>query len=110
MKIFCFNYMKCRHRLLVWFVAIVLQVDNDVVLDGILDETTNYDFCMCNPPFFQDAVDREGDRANRTGTRPSPPNAPTSKMADHETVTEGGEVQFVIRILTDSLKLRTRVR
>ena len=87
-----------------------MQVDNDVVLDGIVDENTSYDFCMCNPPFFQDCVDREGDRSNRTGTRPSPPNPSTSKMADHETVTKGGEVEFVSRILADSLKLRTKIR
>ena len=75
-----------------------------------MDENTSYDFCMCNPPFFQDSVDREGDRSNRTGTRPSPPNPPTSKMADHETVTKGGEVEFVGRILADSLKLCTKIR
>ena len=93
-----------------FFVAIVLQVDSDVVLDGIVDENTNYDFCMCNPPFFQDSMDRDGDTSNRTGTRPSPPNPSTSKIADHETVTKGGEVQFVSRILADSLKLRTKIR
>ena len=75
-----------------------------------MDEKAEYSFCMCNPPFFQDSVDREGDRSNRTGTRHSPPSSSMSKMADHETVTEGGEVQFVGRILMDSLNLRTKVR
>lgn len=91
-------------------IAVVLQVDSDVVLDGVVDKNTSYDFCMCNPPFFQDSMDREGDRSNRTGTRPSPPNPSTSKIADHEMVTKGGEVEFVSRILADSLKLRTKIR
>ena len=76
-----------------------------MILEGIVDDDTSYEFCMCNPPFYQDAVEREGDGSDRTGAHPSP-----LKMADHETVTEGGEVQFVSRILMDSLKLRTRIR
>ena len=75
-----------------------------------MDKDTDYDFCMCNPPFFHDAMDREGERSNRTGMRPSPPNPSSSKATDHETLTEGGEVQFVGQILAESLKLRTKIR
>ena len=91
-------------------VPIVIQVDDDVTLDGIVDEAVEYDFCMCNPPFFKEPMGQGGEMKNRTGTRPSPPNSSASKMADHEAVTEGGEVQFVSRILTDSLKLRKKVQ
>ena len=91
-------------------IAVVVQVDSGVVLDGVVDKDTDYDFCMCNPPFFHDAVDREGEGSNRTGMRPSPPNPSSSKATDCETLTEGGEVQFVGQILADSLKLRTKIR
>ena len=87
-----------------------MQVDSGVVLDGVVDKDTDYDFCMCNPPFFQDSVDREGEKSNRTGMRPSPPNPSLFRATDHETLTEGGEIQFVGQILADSLKLRTKIR
>ena len=98
----CKYYYYCR--------CLVLQVGSDVILEGMVDDDTSYDFCMCNPPFYQDIVEREGDGSYRTGACPSPLNSSASRMADHETITEGGEVQFVSRILMDSLKLRTRIR
>ena len=79
----------------------VRQVEATDVLVGVLDEGTSYDFCMCNPPFFKDTLERHGVNKKQ--------QVETSG-ADHEVITEGGEVQFVKRIISDSLKLRSKIR
>ena len=63
-----------------------------------------YDFCMCNPPFYKEL----DSPANRTNRRSGPPGefSGTSK----EKVTEGGEVHFVTRIIEDSCKLKTKIQ
>ena len=83
------------------------HVSEGVVLAGAVEPTSNYDFCMCNPPFFKDKVERYGG-PSRSSHRPAA--GTFSSGSESETVTEGGEVGFVRRIVQDSLKLRTRVR
>jgi len=79
----------------------VRQVESTNVLAGVLDEGTTYDFCMCNPPFFKDSVERDGVNKKQQVELSG---------ADHEVITEGGEVQFVKRIILDSLKLQKKIR
>lgn len=75
------------------------------------------DFCMCNPPFFADAV---GQPANRTGHRPAPrvrltcstttdAQAPAAASAD-ELATAGGELAFIGQLIAESCELGQRVR
>ena len=62
---------------------------------------------MCNPPFFKDNAERYGGHS-RSGRRPVAGTFSSGSRC--ETVTEGGEVGFVMRIVQDSIKLRTGVR
>ena len=46
--------------------------------------------------------------SQRTARRPAPPTFSTG--SEGETVVEGGEVEFVRRIINDSLVLKTKIR
>lgn len=95
------------YKLLIIFIDLVLQVAPDVILAGIVDHSTQYSFCMCNPPFYHDKEDQLGG-ASRSGHRPIPRTQNTGNEA--ETITKGGEVEFVRRIVVDSLTLGTSIR
>jgi methyltransferase len=87
----------------------VKQVSPSTILSGAVDDTVRYSFCMCNPPFFKDGEERYGGGANtRSELRPPPGTFSSGTLG--ETVTEGGEVEFVRKIIHDSLALRDRVR
>ncbi|XP_028415215.1 RNA N6-adenosine-methyltransferase mettl16-like [Dendronephthya gigantea] len=78
----------------------------DVILVDLLKEGEQYDFTMCNPPFFADKSETVG--SSRTGDRPRPSSVCTG--SESETVTSGGEVAFVGRMIEDSLRLGSRVK
>ena len=59
----------------------------------------DYDFCMCNPPFFDSLEEQQ------TLSHPEHCCAATT----NEAVTPGGEAAFVGGMVNDSLKLRKRV-
>lgn len=67
-----------------------------------------YAFSMCNPPFFESEGDRLGEVGSRGSQRPVP--CTFSSGSTGETVTEGGEVGFVRRMIEDSLEMRDRVQ
>ena len=89
----------------------VIEVSPQGILENVLDQTVpQYDFCMCNPPFFKDNEERLGGVASgsRSGRRPHAGTFSSASIG--ESVTKGGEVEFVTRIIQDSLSLGTRVR
>ncbi|KAJ0260555.1 U6 small nuclear RNA [Hirschfeldia incana] len=68
------------------------------VLLGVVKESETFDFCMCNPPFFE--------TFEESGLNPK-----TSCGGTHaEMVCDGGEQAFVTRIIQDSAVLRERFR
>ncbi|KAG1835414.1 S-adenosyl-L-methionine dependent methyltransferase [Suillus subalutaceus] len=68
---------------------------------GLMD----FDFTMCNPPFYSSAED-----VSRSGEfKEFGPNAVCSG-AEVEMITPGGETNFVARIFSKSLQLRTKCR
>lgn len=69
--------------------------------------TDTFDFCMCNPPFF-DEEDSEKPAKNRTGNRPPPRNAKTG--SNGEMMCPGGEMAFVRKIVQESLVHRDRIK
>lgn len=85
----------------------IVQVPEDTLLLGSLDDHQQYHFCMCNPPFFKDGEERYGGVA-RSGNRPVPSTVNTGGVS--ETITSGGEVEFVQRIIRDSLQLGTKIK
>uniref|UniRef100_A0A1A9W7T3 U6 snRNA m(6)A methyltransferase n=1 Tax=Glossina brevipalpis TaxID=37001 RepID=A0A1A9W7T3_9MUSC len=65
-----------------------------------------YDFCLCNPPFYDTCAN-----ANKTRNpekRPPPHNCPTGFA--EELFCEGGEVKFVEKIVIESLLYAKRIR
>lgn len=62
-----------------------------------------YDFCLCNPPFFEsiEEIKKRSSRAVETLVT-------TAKK--EEILAEGGEVTFVKNMIRDSLAFKDRVR
>ncbi|XP_014770836.1 RNA N6-adenosine-methyltransferase mettl16 isoform X2 [Octopus bimaculoides] len=76
-------------------------------LRSVVEETNEtYDFCMCNPPFYSN--EEEPVVASPFNKRAAPHAAATASSV--ESVTWGGEYQFVNQLIQDSLVLRNRVR
>ena len=69
---------------------------------------TEYSFTMCNPPFFKSKADKLGGEGSRSDSRPAP--STVSGGTNAETITEGGEVEFVKGIIKDSMKFGKRVK
>ncbi|KAL4187933.1 hypothetical protein AMTRI_Chr09g41610 [Amborella trichopoda] len=68
------------------------------ILVGVVKDGENFDFCMCNPPFFE-SIDEVGKnpRTSCGGTL-------------EEMVCPGGEQAFITRIIEDSVKLKDSFR
>ena len=80
---------------------------NDI-LCAVVDDESEFDFCMCNPPFYWSEDEAQGQGKNRTERRRKGPTM--CRGTTTEMVTEGGEVDFVRSIVSDSKKLKTRIR
>lgn len=68
------------------------------VLVGVVKDEEKFDFCMCNPPFFE--------TMEEAGLNPKTACGGTSK----EMVCPGGEQAFITRIIEDSVKLKQSFR
>ena len=79
----------------------------DTLLKNIIEDDTQYDFCMCNPPFFNDREEASGIKS-RSDKRSLPHSVCTA--TDDESITEGGEVAFVRKIIEESMELKHSVR
>ena len=71
------------------------------------EDMTEFDFCMCNPPFFVSEFEASHGIA-RSDKRNQPSGVCTG--TETETVTSGGEVEFVKGIIKDSLFLKEHIR
>ncbi|GIY40211.1 RNA N6-adenosine-methyltransferase METTL16, partial [Caerostris extrusa] len=82
----------------------IIKVNKGSILHEVLSTNEeNYDFCVCNPPFFENIED----------IRKKPPGM--KKKLDifakkEEIFSEGGEVSFVKQMLKDSLAFKNRIR
>jgi 23S rRNA A1618 N6-methylase RlmF len=65
----------------------------------------NYDFLMCNPPFYRSKSHIESCKDIKATTAKSVCTGNT-----HEMITNGGEVQFIKQIVFESLVLRDRIQ
>ncbi|KAK9129488.1 hypothetical protein Sjap_009975 [Stephania japonica] len=69
-----------------------------LVLDGVVKDGEHFDFCMCNPPFFENM--------DEAGLNPKTSCGGTSE----EMVCPGGEKAFITRIIEDSVVLKQSFR
>ncbi|KAG2308017.1 hypothetical protein Bca4012_083025 [Brassica carinata] len=78
---------------------ILPEEDDDIkVLVGVVKESETFDFCMCNPPFFETFEEAGLNPKTSCGGTPA------------EMVCVGGEQAFVTRIIQDSAVLKQRFR
>ena len=65
-----------------------------------------YDFCLCNPPFFDNQS--ETNKSRKSNKRPPPHNCPTGYK--EELSCQGGEVKFVEKIIDESFVFKQNIR
>lgn len=83
---------------------------NDYTMDA-KEEANRFDFCLCNPPFYDlssSALSMEEQPTKRKKKRPPPNNCPTGFQ--EELSCDGGEVQFVQNIINESIQFQDRIR
>ncbi|CAF0732079.1 unnamed protein product [Rotaria sordida] len=87
----------------------VILMNSSALFDGLIDQTNHYDFLMCNPPFFSDTFECQGITNTRKFNRPSANSVNTA--ANIESIyDQGGEVEFVKRMINESRSYATNVR
>lgn len=80
------------------------KIDNRLAFQAV-------DFCLCNPPFFSSSNDLDStvsSKKNRTGRRPLPHNGRTG--INCELIVDGGECEFVQKIIDESCQLKDRIK
>lgn len=88
-------------------ITIIRQPVESGIFDHLLEgNSKTFDFCLCNPPFYDESGSMEP--KNRTGTRPAPRNAKTGSQV--ELSCQGGELSFIRKIFSASLKFKSRIR
>ncbi|NXF86949.1 MET16 methyltransferase, partial [Eubucco bourcierii] len=106
----CFNYAKknVEQNNLSDLIKVVKVPQKTLLMDALKEESEIvYDFCMCNPPFFANQLEARGVNS-RNPRRPPPSSVNTGGIT--EIMAEGGELEFVKRIIHDSLQLKKRLR
>lgn len=106
----CFDYAKknVEQNNLADLIKVVKVPQKTLLMDALKEETEIvYDFCMCNPPFFANQMEAKGVNS-RNSRRPPPSSVNTGGVT--EIMAEGGELEFVKRIIQDSLQLKKRLR
>ncbi|KAM4843472.1 RNA N(6)-adenosine-methyltransferase METTL16 [Thomomys bottae] len=106
----CFNYAKknVEQNNLSDLIKVVKVPQKTLLMDALKEESEIiYDFCMCNPPFFANQLEAKGINS-RNPRRPPPSSVNTGGIT--EIMAEGGELEFVKRIIHDSLQLKKRLR
>ncbi|KAJ7313515.1 hypothetical protein JRQ81_004956 [Phrynocephalus forsythii] len=106
----CFSYAKknVEQNNLSDLIKVVKVPQKTLLLDALEEESeVIYDFCMCNPPFFANQLEAKGVNS-RNPRRPPPSSVNTGGIT--EIMAEGGELEFVKRIIHDSLQLKRRLR
>lgn len=106
----CFNYAtkNVEQNNLSDLIRVVKVPQKTLLMDALKEESSIiYDFCMCNPPFFANQLEAKGVNS-RNARRPPPSSVNTG--GETEIMAEGGELEFVKRIIHDSLQLKKRLR
>ncbi|XP_023685034.2 RNA N(6)-adenosine-methyltransferase mettl16 [Paramormyrops kingsleyae] len=106
----CFSYAKknVEQNGMSDLIKVVKVPQKTLLMDALKEESALiYDFCMCNPPFFANQLEAKGVNS-RNSRRPPPSSVNTGGVT--EIMAEGGELEFVKRIIHDSLQLKKRLR
>lgn len=77
-------------------------MQKETILKEVIKENDKYSFVMCNPPFF------ETDIVGKKPKQEPPRNAPTGN--EKELAVKGGEREFILRLIQESLELKDNVK
>ncbi|XP_072389912.1 U6 small nuclear RNA (adenine-(43)-N(6))-methyltransferase [Diabrotica undecimpunctata] len=88
------------------FIQIVKVNENTVLKDVV--NRDEYDFCMCNPPFFGSTQELHSNLNSRSLNRPKPKNSFCATPT--EVVVKGGEVDFLSKLIQESKILGTQIK
>lgn len=86
----------------------VIRPHCDFLLKDVIDPNIKYNFCMCNPPFFSTSHELNPKYQSRSERRPAPRNAFTGQTT--EVVASGGEVQFISKLIKESIDLKSQIK
>lgn len=67
-----------------------------------------FDFCMCNPPFFADHMEAQAITSSRSDDRAEPSSINTASVG--ESITEGGEAEFIKKIIVESVDFQGKIK
>ncbi|CAH1985585.1 unnamed protein product [Acanthoscelides obtectus] len=84
----------------------VIKVSQDTLLKEV--DTEKVDFCMCNPPFFGSVHELNPYYSARKTSRPRPKNSFCATV--NEVVVQGGEVEFITKLINESKELGTKIK
>lgn len=82
----------------------IIEGDQETFLKQI---TGDYDFCMCNPPFFASTQELHPFFKSRAN-RPHPKNAFCASVP--EVVSKGGEIEYITKLINESKELKNRIK
>ncbi|KAL3268747.1 hypothetical protein HHI36_007849 [Cryptolaemus montrouzieri] len=86
----------------------VYQITQDTLLIEVLNNTSKtFKFCMCNPPFFSSKQELHPFFKSRRSNRPHPKNAFCASVG--EVVVNGGEVEFITKLIKESKELKYKI-
>ena len=83
-------------------IELKLQENPKKIFSGVIPLSGaeyEFDFCMCNPPFFTSSIDRNERRSVKA-----------VHSRKEEDVTEGGEIGFLWRMVKESCEYRNRIK
>ncbi len=89
-----------------------LQADKNHVLDGVVLKDDHFDATICNPPFFaskQEALNAGLRKFRNLGKREPDRDIRNFGGSDNELWIEGGELEFVRRMVKESRNYRSQV-
>lgn len=78
------------------------------LLELLENDSDQFDFCMCNPPFFADHMEAQAITSTRSEDRAEPSSINTASVG--ESITEGGETEFIRKIIVESMQLQGRIK
>lgn len=100
---FTYAEKNVKANKLAQLVEIFKQTDKEIILKEFFtpQPDINFHFCLCNPPFYDSSLPNPFNGKTRNEDKRTPPhNCHTGH--NEELACEGGEVQFVQRIIEDS--------
>lgn len=96
------------HMVLIFFFTVKKVSGKTALLELLEGNSDQFDFCMCNPPFFADHMDAQAIMSSRSDDRPEPSSINTASVG--ESITEGGEAEFIKKIIVESVDLQGRIK